>query len=311
MEWNLILSTKQNRRSLGITAIMTAVFLLSFSDALVKLAGDRFGLGQIVALRSMIAAGLIGGVLVATTGPGALHPVRSAWVWARSLCLVAMWFSYYAALPTMSFALAAACYYTSPVWMAVMSRFVLGEPVGERGWLAITLSVIGVVLAVDPESGTLSPALLLPLAAAVFYALAGIITWSHCQDETAGAMALNLNICLCVVASVVIAVLALFAPTGLEGFVFSVWPDLGVRDWLLAAFLGGLLAIIATMVALAYRLAPTPVVGVFDTAYLGFAALWSILLFGENPTPREGLGIGMIATGAVLMSARQLRWPNK
>ena len=42
-----------------------------------------------------------------------------------------MWLSYYAGLPQMSFALAAACYYTAPAWMALAARL-LGEPVGPR-----------------------------------------------------------------------------------------------------------------------------------------------------------------------------------
>lgn len=294
---------RSDGRILGIAAITVAVFLLSFSDATVKLAGERFGLAQLVLLRSLVAVGLIGGSLLVMIGASALRPKRPGWVWARSLSLTAMWLTYYAALPSMSFALAAACYYTSPVWMALMARFLLGASIGGRSWLAIVLCMIGVILAVDPRAGDLTLVTLLPIAAAIFYALAGTITWSRCQGETAGAMALNLNICLCVVSAIGLVALAVIRRNGSEGFVFATWPGLRPTDWGLVVLLGCLLAIVATTVALAYRLAPTPIVGVFDTAYLGFAALWSAVLFADIPTTQEGLGIGLIAAGAVLTSS--------
>ena len=216
-----------------------------------------------------------------------------------------MWLTYYAALPSMSFALAAACYYTSPIWMALMSRFLLRATIGGRGWIAIGLSITGVVLVVRPSAGNLSLVTVLPLLAAMFYALAGTITWSRCRDETAGAMALNLNFCLCAVAGLSLLILIIFRPPANGTFILAIWPRLGAADWSLAALLGLLLAIIATAVALAYRIAPTPVVGVFDTAYLGFATMWSAVFFGDTPGPREISGIGLIAAGAILMSQRR------
>ncbi len=52
--------------------------------------------------------------------------------------------------------------------------------------------------------------------------------------------------------------------------------------------------------ALAYQLAPPPVVGVFDTAYLGFAALWGSVIFADAPTPQESLDLALIALGTVM-----------
>lgn len=302
MAW-INLKTKQwSDRSLGIFAILAGVLLLSFSDALVKLSGDRFGLAQIVLLRSLVAAGCLAVGLRASFGPAALRLQRSGWVWLRSLCLSAMWLCYYAALPSMSLSLAAACYYLSPVWMALVGRLCLGTVIGRYGWLAIGMSVAGVILAVNPSAETLSPMLFLPLAAGGFYALAGTITWSRCQTERAGAMALNLNLCLCIVAGIGLAGLSLLPAPQERGFAFAVWPDLGWGDWGLVALLGVLLALVTLAVAAAYRLAATPIVGVFDTAYLGFAALWGGVFFGQMPTLHETVGIGLIAAAAMVAS---------
>ncbi len=289
----------------GIIAILTAVSLLSFSDALVKMSGDRFGLAQLVLLRSTVAALLLAVWLLPIHGRSSLRLTRRGWVWARSLCLAAMWLSYYAALPAMSFALAAACYYTAPAWMALLGRVLLGMTIGGRGWTAVALSLVGVLLAVSPSADTFTPMLLLPLAAAAFYALAGLITWSRCRAESPGAMALTLNLCLVCVAAAALLPLSLFRPGGTENFVLAFWPRLTLADWSLAFVLGCLMAVIATAVATAYRVAPTPIVGVFDTAYLGFAAVWGVIFFGDIPTTREALGIALIACSAILMSGRR------
>ncbi|MFC6487526.1 DMT family transporter [Nitratireductor sp. GCM10026969] len=304
MEWKTSSSQSLDRRNLGIVSIIGAVFLLSFSDALVKNAGDHLGLGQIVFLRSAFAALVIAGSALAFSGLGRLHSIPPFWVWARSLCLTVMWLCYYAALPSMSFALVAACYYTSPMWMALLSRLLLGEPVGGLRWLAIFLALTGVVLAVNPGIGTISPVIALPLASAFLYALAAVITWSRCQDEAPLTMALNLNVTLAVTGAVSIAALAAFGPGDDKSFVLSVWPTLMLEDWLLVGILGVLLAIIATAVAQAYRLAPSPIVGVFDNAYLLFAAMWGVLFFDEVPAMREAAGMALIASGAIMMTSR-------
>ncbi len=291
--------TDDRRR--GIASILVAALLLSISDAAVKAAGERFGLAQLVALRSAAAAALLAGWLLATRGRRGVRLVRPGWVWARSLCLTGMWLCYYAGLSQISFALAAACFYTAPAWMALMARGLLGEPVGARGWAAVGLTLAGAGLAIGPV-GAVGPAILWPLAAAGFYALAGIVTWRRCREETAGAMALTLNLCLAAVAAAGLGLSAILGPG--EGGPAVAWPRLAPADWALAAALGAALAVIATAVATAYRLAPTPVVGMFDTAYLGFATLWGALIFAEPPGPRQALGIGLIALGAGLASLR-------
>ena len=117
-------------------------------------------------------------------------------------------------------------------------------------------------------------------------------------------MAFNLNLSLSGVAALCLAILSLARPDAVDGFVLAVWPTLRLADWGLAALLGAFLAIVAVLVALAYRLAPTPIVGVFDTSYLAFAAVWGAVFFAEVPDGKQAIGIAIIACGAVLMNRR-------
>ena len=148
----------------GIALITFAVLLLSLSDALVKLTGAHYSLGQLILMRSLGAGLLL--CLWAWARGRRLGAARPLWVTLRSLCLVAMWFFYYAALPEIPLALAAACFYTAPLWMALLSRVVLGEPLGLRRSVAVVVGAAGVFLAVNPAAAMPSPYVVLPLLAA-------------------------------------------------------------------------------------------------------------------------------------------------
>jgi drug/metabolite transporter (DMT)-like permease len=296
-------SAARARQLTGLAAITGAVLLLSLSDSLVKLASERLALGQLLLVRSLVAAALILGAAALRAELRRLRGAAGRWVWARSLCLTGMWACYYAALPAMPFALAAACYYTAPMWMAVLSRLLLGQPVRPRQALAIGLGLAGVLLALQPGVQTVTPLMLLPLAAGFLYALAAVITGSRCTAESPLSLGLNLNLALALGGLGAVAGLAAFGPGGEAGFLLAAWRPLAAADWALLAGLGLLLALIAVAVALAYQRAPAPVVGLFDNAYLVFAALWGAVLFGERPQPAEGAGMALIACGALLASA--------
>ncbi len=230
--------------------------LLSFSDAVVKLSGARFTLAQLVLLRSLGACVLL--ILIAVAMREATQSRAPLWVTLRSFGLMAMWFFYYAALPVLPFALAAACLYTAPLWMALLSRLLLGERLGPVRVAAVWLGVLGVCLAVNPFVQPPSPWVLLPLAAAFCYALAAVITWSKCREEGAIAMALNLNVTLAAAASGLLGWLAVSGGNNPGSFVLGLWSPLSAGDWGLLGLLSVLMVVIATAVAGAYRLAPRP-----------------------------------------------------
>ncbi|WP_180900808.1 DMT family transporter [Martelella soudanensis] len=293
----------------GIALITFAVLLLSLSDALVKLTGAHYSLGQLILMRSLGAGLLL--CLWAWARGRRLGADRPLWVTLRSLCLVAMWFFYYAALPEIPLALAAACFYTAPLWMALISRVVLGEPLGLRRLVAVIAGAVGVFLAVNPAAAMPSPYVVLPLLAAFCYALSAIITWSRCRDERPVAMAFNLNVALVCAGGGLLAALSLM-DAGIEGsFIFGVWPQLGVADRAVLGLLAAFLMIITVSVAGAYRMAPAPVIGLFDNAYLVFAAIWGVAFFGQVPSPVELTGMGLILAAATVAARAGTPAPSR
>lgn len=285
----------------AIGSIVAAVFLLSLSDSLVKLFSDRFTLGQLIFLRSLLATVFIGSFAIVVGDVRALQVKNRRWVYLRSMLLVSMWMLYYAALPSMSFSLAAAEYYTSPFWMAVIARIFLGNKIPVAHWIAILLGFCGVLFILNPSSTDFSFVLLLPLLAAICYAGAAVMTWRKCSDETPLSLSLNLNVCL--------VLGGLFTMCGIEffnleqdgSFVLGVWRELELYSIVIIAGLAALLAVITTLVSNAYRLAPSSQIGVFDNSYLVFGVVWSVVLFSDVPDQIESLGIVLILMSAILV----------
>ncbi|HEV7305069.1 DMT family transporter [Ensifer sp.] len=64
----------------------------------------------------------------------------------------------------------------TPLFVALLSMPLLGERVGWRRWLAISVGLGGVLLILKPAEGTFEQAFLLPLGAALLFALYVIVT---------------------------------------------------------------------------------------------------------------------------------------
>lgn len=287
----------------GVTLIIVASLLLSGGDALVKYASASFSLWQLYVARSLIALPILVVLLLRGGPPATLVPTSPTWVLARSMLLVLMWVAYYAALPVMSLSVAAVAFYTSPLFTALFAALLLGEPVTRRGWAAIAVGFAGVLVILRPDAGGLSAAILLPILAAVFYALSGIVTRGRCVAERALVLSLGLNLCLVAVGALAIGALMLWqldlATVSAYPFLLDPWLPMGSRAWIIIAVLAVLMVAASTAVARAYQLAPSALIGTFGYAYLIFAVLWGFLLFGEVPD-------GATITGMVLITAAGL-----
>jgi len=134
--------------------VVIAVLALSLGDAIIKLTGVSLPLWQMYILRSAFALPVLG--LVAFLRPRV--PIDSV-VWvtvrSRSLLLVAMWLCYYAALPHVSLSVAAAAYYTAPIFIAVLAALVFRKKPSMRIWLALILGFVGVLLILRPDGAAL------------------------------------------------------------------------------------------------------------------------------------------------------------
>jgi drug/metabolite transporter (DMT)-like permease len=63
-----------------------------------------------------------------------------------------MWIFYFAALPHIAFDVAAAAYYTPPIFITLLAAIFLREKITISGWLAIVIGFIGTLLILQPQA---------------------------------------------------------------------------------------------------------------------------------------------------------------
>ncbi|MEM7059732.1 MAG: DMT family transporter [Pseudomonadota bacterium] len=293
-----------DRVSLAVAVIILTVLALSLGDALIKFTSGNFVIWQIFVLRSAIVLPVLLGYLLIWK-PGVLRlPIALRWTVLRSLLLVSMWVSYYLALPHLDLSIAAAAYYTLPIFMTLFSSIFIGDRITRLGWAAVVLGFIGVLLILQPQTGDINLYALLPLLAAILYALAMILTRTKCRAVHPIMLSAALNIGFIVVGGGAALIIELSFAGQREGFLLARWAIMGGNEWLSMALLAAAVLIGSVGAAYAYQNGPPAVIGVFDFAYVGFAVLWGLIFFAEVPDGLALIGIAMII-GAGIMSVRQ------
>jgi len=293
---------------LAVSAILFTVFALSLGDALIKRISACFPLWQIFVVRSALALPILLVVLRARYPSVALKPIKLGWTVLRSLMLTFMWVAYYAALPHVALSVAAAVYYTLPLFITLFAALFLGETVGPQGWLAVFLGFCGVLLVLKPQAEHFNAYALLPLVSAVLYAFAMILTRSRLKRESPLVLSLALNLSFVGVGGAALVLLWLWGPAAGEAaadpFLLGGWIAMGAQEWLAGGLLAAAIIIGSVFAAVAYQSGPSSTVSTFDFAYLAFAALWGVLFFAEVPDALTVLGIALVAAAGILAVRR-------
>lgn len=296
--------------ALAVATICFAVFALSLGDALIKRVSAQFGLSQLFVLRSLLAAPILIAAMRLGFPDARLAPKALGWTTVRSLMLTLMWVLYYLSLPQLDLSTAAATYYAAPLFITLFSALLIGERVRPLGWFAVVLGFLGVLLILRPQAGDFNAYALAPLGSAVLYALAMILTRTRCRGEHPLTLSLALNVSFitvgCALAGIG-ALLELSVGAGSEGWrgaLLSPWTGVDADGWVVIAILAAGILIGSVGAAIAYQLAPPPVVATFDFAYIGFAVIWGVVFFAEAPDAIAIVGMLLIVLGGALALRR-------
>jgi drug/metabolite transporter (DMT)-like permease len=289
--------------ALGISVIVVTAFAMAFGDALVKHVSADFTVWQIYVWRSLVAIPITV-VLLCSGRIVTILPKSAGWVCLRSGLLMIMWLAFYAALPVLSLPVVAAAYYTGPLFITLFSAILIGEPVGPRRWTAIVLGFVGILVILRPGTEAFSYLTLLPIASAVAYALAAIVTRAKCIEERPLVLSLALNVGFLIVGAIATAAIVIWAPAESQAaaypFLLGRWTAMGVREWGIILLLALLIVAISSGVAKAYQSGPPAVIATFDYTYLVFAAFWSFVIFSDLPDTMTVIGMLLIAGAGML-----------
>lgn len=290
---------------LGVATIVGTVLALSLGDALIKSLGGGGGMGlwQLFAVRSLLAFPVLLVGALCFLNRRRLVPQSVRWIALRSVLLTAMWIAYYLALPLLPLAVAAAAYYTLPLFIVAFAALFGGETVGRSQWIGVAIGFVGIVLVLRPGGEAFVWAALLPILSAILYALAMILTRTKCRNEHPATLALGLNATFIVVGSLGLLV-GLVLPIDVTGFLRSDLTRMGSGEWLTSGILASLILVASIGTAVAYQAAPASTVGTFDFAYVGFALIWGAVFFAERPDNVALAGIALIVVAGVLAVRR-------
>ena len=289
---------------LAVVVVVFTVFALSLGDALIKFTSGEFVIWQIFVLRSLIVLPILLLYLRIRTPSALVIPQAMGWTVLRSLMLVAMWVFYYLALPNLELSIAAATYYTLPIFITLFSATFIGDKIGLLGWAAVAVGFIGVLLIIRPKAGDFNLYALLPLVSAVLYALAMIITRTKCRDVNPVMLSIALNVAFVTVGGVTALVILFLAPDQREGFILGPWARMETAEFVSIGLLAIAILIGSVGAAIAYQNGPPAIIGTFDFAYVGFALLWGLVFFSEVPDLLSLVGIALIVIAGI-MSLRQ------
>ena len=293
---------------LAVFAIVFTELALSLGDATIKHISANFPLWQIFVIRSMIAVPILIVVIKTCLRSVSLIPQHVVWTTIRSLMLTLMWVAYYSALPNVALSVAAATFYTSPLFITLLAAVFVSDRVGTKGWIAVFLGFFGVLLILRPQTDDFNAYTLLPLLSALLYALAMIITRTKCRGEAPLVLSLGLNVSLVSVGAAATLLIALWGPSDAETkiypFLLGSWLSMGTNEWLTMSLLAAAVIIGSVGAAIAYQVGPSSIVATFDFSYLAFAVVWAFLLFSEVPDTIMICGIALIVVAGLLAIRR-------
>ena len=289
----------------AVAAILITAFALSFGDALIKQESSAFPLWQIFVMRSVIATPFLVYFIRIRTCAISIMPERFGWVALRSLILVGMWVAYYLALPHVQLSIAAASFYTLPLFITLFAALLIGDRVGPKGWIAVLLGFVGALLILQPQADDFNAYALLPIVSAIAYALAMIMTRTKCQNESPLVLSLWLNLTFIGVGALAMLIIQFLEPapstTAANPFIFGEWVPMWIAEWRVMTILAAAIIVGSIGAAIAYQSGPSPIIATFDFSYVAFAVVWGILLFGEVPGFITIIGIVLIVGGGMLV----------
>jgi drug/metabolite transporter (DMT)-like permease len=295
--------TPGSTRSAVITILFT-VFALALGDAIIKGVITSFTLWQIFFLRSSVVLSILVVTLRSAKWQAPIWPKHFWWTVLRSSMLTLMWITYYASLSHINLSVAAAAYYTLPLFITIFAAVFLGDTIGRIGWLAIALGFVGVLMVLQPRIEDFNWYAFLPISSAILYALAMILTRSRCNTENVLVLSLWSNIMMFITGAVITMVLMLVAqsPQMIEGqeFLLGPWSKMGMVEWAAIGVLSVAILIGSIGAAYAYQNGPPATIATFDFAYMAFAVLWGGIMFQEVPSLFGGAGMFLVVFAGIL-----------
>ena len=251
-----------------------------------------YSLEQFVFLRSLIGLGIF--ILLGRQFGGIRSLATSRWPWhlLRTLLATGAMFGFFYGLSRMPLVDALTLGYTAPLMVTALSVPMLGEHVGWRRWIAVTVGFIGVLTMLQPGVGEVSFASIAVLFAAFCYACMAITARKLSSTESSYAL------------SVYVIAGPMLVSLGMLGRGAWQVPDSG--GWLLFTLAGACSVIAWIGLIGGYRRAPPALLAPFEYIALIGGAIAGYLIWDEVPDRWVALGATVIIASGIFVVYREI-----
>jgi len=287
-----LLGGHRDRPALGITTFVGNLLLMALLSAAVReLVNREYPLGEVLLFRYLFASLFFWLILFSTSGlPGLVtrrpldHAIRSV---SGVLSLGLLYF----AITRIPIADATALAYAAPIFITLMSIFLLGETIGRRRWLAVLTGFVGVLLIARPQAEGFDIGIIAAAASAFTGALVAIWLRKLSSSENPVTIGIHYNNLGSLVCLAWVFMSGWLTPRGGDLLLFLGFGiGCGLQQWLLT---------------ISFRYAEASLLAPFEYLAMVFAAIVGFVFWQEIPVLSTWLGAGVIAASGIFIFRRR------
>jgi drug/metabolite transporter (DMT)-like permease len=268
----------------------------------VKILGQTLNVPQITWTRFFLQVIIIG-VAIAVSSSAFTQPwPRPLWpLMLRGAVITLGSGLFYAALAILPLVEATAILFIQPLILTAFAAMFLGERVGLLRWAAVFTGLIGAYVIIGPNFKAIGWASLLPVGAAICFAVASLITriWA----ATAGALMFQF-----ITAATAVTMLTAILGVGLIGqipMLMPHWPSSSELGLLLFAGVGS--TVTNLMLVQGFRIAPPSTVAPFFYLEIVGATVLGAIVFSHLPGTTTILGAAIVIAAGLCVWWRETR----
>lgn len=268
--------TEQGNR-LGIWLMIATTFVFSVQDGISRHLASEYNLYMVLMIRYWFFAAFV--ITIAARSRGGLwaaarttQPVLQTF---RALLLVAEIAVTVQAFVLLGLVETHAIFISYPLLIAALSGPVLGETVGWRRWVAIAIGFVGVLIILQPGIAVFQPAAIIPLVAALMFALYGLLTRYAARRDSAATSFFWTG----TVGAAGITVVGMWY-----------WESMITSDWIWMSGLCVTGVLGHWLLIKCYEVAEVSAVQPFAYLQLVFASSIGVLVFSEEIRPNVAIG---------------------
>ena len=302
----------------GILFIISGGFIFSIQDVIIKYISGSYPVHEIVFFRSLFA---ILPIFFIIRMEGGFHLLRMHSKWyhiIRCLLIFLSYTVYYLSIAVIPLAFTVALFFCCPLFITILSVIFLKEKMDKKGWAALFLGFLGVMVIMGPGLLTgladLSRIHYGPFFAVLsgfFYAINAVCTRKYGIHESGSSLVFYPILTFLFLGGMLWVVMGdgRFATEENRNMAFLLrrWTVPGSKDLLLLLVIGIVAATGTYCLSQAYRVSNASVVAPFEYFAIPISVLWGYLFWKEIPGPVQITGIFMIIAAGIYVMKRKQR----